>query len=244
MEFIAGTALLAFGGGLCARRARAVGLLRWALRLTALTALVLGLPAGLTAGAIGVGWALSLFDRWRGIGWDIFAAGCASFGRDLLAQTAPAALPALAGAFWSLGWATAGRAPWGARRDWRGLRLELLRARRAMTPQRPDDAWRVRAADALDRALALARPSTTVGRPGGAPRDALLRLVGDRLAQGAAALAEGDLAGARERFAGARRAAVSAERHRFPASEETRRWLELIDWCEIATALIDEEARQ
>jgi len=236
--------LLTFGGVLCARRARLDDRGRRALRLAALTALALGIPGSLAAGAIGAGWLLSLSRRrrWRGAGWDLFATGCAAFGRDLLV-TGPSALPRLvAGICWFLGWAS--RAHRRPTSDGQRLRLELLRARRAVAPRKPGDAWRIRAADALARALTLAggvtaRPLHCAGAHG-----ALLRRVTDALTEGASALADGDPDGARAWLADARKAVLAARRRCFRANQETAGWLELIDWCEIAAALVDEEVRQ
>lgn len=244
MEIIAGTALLTFGGVLCARRARLDDPGRRALRLAALTALALGTPGGLAAGTIGVGWLLSLSRRWRGAGWDLFATGCAAFGRDLLVA-GPSALPRLvAGLCWFLGWASLARAARSPASDGQRLRLELLRARRAVAPRKQGDAWRVRAADALARALALAGGVTARPLRCGGDHGALLRRVVDALTEGAAALADGDPDGARARLADARKAVLAARRRSVHANQESTGWLELIDWCEIAAALVDEEVRQ
>lgn len=244
MELVAGTALLTFGGALCGGRVRlTVGHLRW-LRPLVLTAVALGLPGHLAAGALSAGWLLCLTGRWRSIGWDLFAIGCAALGRDLVAIGPPRLPVAAASAFWLLGWASRARLPRGPASVGRRLRLELLRARRAVAPQTPGDAWRVRAADALERALSLARWATARPLRREGERGALLRWIVGALAEGAAQLADGDPRAARARFAEAWCAARSAAGHCFRGDQEGARWLELIAWCEFAAALVDEEARQ
>lgn len=233
MELLAGTALLALGGLIAAQRSRSLAASERALRCLALLGAILVLSPRHAAGVLGAGWLLSLTARQRGNGWDLFAAGCGLLGRGLLAAHARSTADAACCLLFLAGWLaftlrTTHRTASPAR-----LRCEIVRARQRLTERHCSPAWRLRASDALARAIGLTRVVLPLSDGAG------LSLA----CSGVAALADGDPVAARDSFALARRAVFAAAGTAPRRREELSLWLELIDWCDYAVTLIGEEAR-
>lgn len=226
--------MLAFGGQLCDQRSRGMTGLRRSLRLISIGALALTLPSVAAPGVIGLGWLLSLTAA-AGVGWDMFALGCGLLGRSLLGTPVTPGRVALCTLAWLLGGLVRRSRRPVATLGGRRLRWEFAAALSAIAPATSGDAWRFRAADALRRALSLTR---SLG-PDIGPRQTT-----DMLCLGVAALGHGDSGTARDQFAAARELVRTAAGTVPYGREHLWLWLELIDWCNIAATLIEQEAPQ